>query len=88
MSNFISYVYVLASLCFIAQASNFIAISTLNTHATRKANGLSIPPDMDTAFKTFINELESNLGKGLTDGTTSLSGAYDAFWAAHRKYKE
>jgi hypothetical protein len=86
VSNFISYVYVLASLCSIAQAGNFVAISTLNAHATRKADGLSIPPDMGTAFNTFINELESNLDKGLTDGTTSLSGAYDAFWAA--QYKE
>ena len=88
MLNFISYVYVFASLCSIAQAGNFVAISTLNAHATRKANRLSIPPDMETAFNTFISELESNPDKGLTDGTTSLKEAYDAFWVAHRKYKE
>jgi hypothetical protein len=39
---------------------------------------------METAFNTFISELESNPDKG----TTSLKEAYDAFWVAHRKYKE
>jgi hypothetical protein len=88
VSNFISYVYVLASLRSIAQAGNFNAISILNTHATWKANGSRIPPDMDTAFNTFVNELGLNRDKSLTDGTTSLSKAYYAFWAARKRHKE
>ena len=77
-----------SSLCSIAQADNFNTISTLNTRATWKANGLRIPPDMDTAFNTFVNELGLNRDKSLTDGTTSLSKAYYAFWAARKKHKE
>ena len=83
-----SYVYILVSLCSIAQAGNFDAISILNIHATRKANGLGIPSDMGTAFNTIIQELSLDLDKSLTDGTTSLGRAYDAFWAAHGKYEE
>jgi len=42
---------------------------------------------VDTTFETFIKELRLNLDKSPTDGTTSLSKAYYAFWTAHNKHK-
>ena len=75
-----------ASLRFIARAGNSDGISTLNAGATWRAKGPSnIPTDIDNAFKTFVNELSLNPDKSLTDGTTSLSKAYHAFWTAHKR---
>jgi hypothetical protein len=53
-----------------------------------RAKGPSnIPADVDAAFKTFVKELQENLGGSPTDGATSLGKAYYAFWAAHEKHK-
>ena len=38
-------------------------------------------------FEAFVEELRLNLDKSLTDGTTSLSKTYYAFWMAHNKHK-
>jgi hypothetical protein len=84
-----SQVYVVVSLCSITGAGDIDSISTLNAGATWRAKGPSnIPLDVDTAFKTFAEELNENLGKSPTDGATSLSKAYYAFWKVHKKYKQ
>ena len=63
------------------------SISALNAGATWKAKGPSeTPPDVAAAFETFIRELEANLDKSPTDGTTPFSKAYYAFWTAHNKH--
>jgi hypothetical protein len=72
----------------IARAGAFESISTINAGATWRAKGLSnLPADVDAAFKTFLEELKENLDGNLTDGATSLSKAYYAFWAAHKRHK-
>ena len=64
------------------------SISALNAGATWKAKGPSaIPQDVAAAFEIFVKELDANLGKSPTDGTTPFSKAYYAFWTAHNKHK-
>jgi hypothetical protein len=42
---------------------------------------------VDAAFEIFVKELKENPDGSPTDGTTSLSKAYYAFWTAHKKHK-
>jgi hypothetical protein len=78
----------LSAYTLIAEAGAFESITTINTGATWRAKGPSnIPADVDAAFKTFLEELKENLDEDPTDGATSLSKAYYAFWAAHKKHK-
>ena len=68
--------------------------STLNTGATWRVKGPdNIPQDVVAAFQVFTTELiaifnqssadEGLINQSVTDGTTALSKAYFAFWAAH-----
>ena len=63
-------------------------MSTLNTGAAWMAKGLdNIPADVAAAFKAFTTALIANpdADQSLTDGTTALSRAYLAFWAAYNR---
>ncbi|OCK89838.1 uncharacterized protein K441DRAFT_680863 [Cenococcum geophilum 1.58] len=64
------------------------SMSTLNTGASWMKKGLdNIPADVAAAFQAFTTALRANLDadQSLTDGTTALSRAYLAFWAAHNR---
>jgi hypothetical protein len=79
-------VYAVASLCSIAKAGHTDSITAINAGATWRAKGPNnIPQDVAAAFTTFVNALSMNPDESATDGTTPLSRAYYAFWAAHRE---
>lgn len=64
------------------------SMSTLNTGAAWMAKGLdNVPVDVDDAFQAFTTALRANsdADQSLIDGTTALSRAYLAFWAAHNR---
>jgi hypothetical protein len=77
---------------YIAKADDFNAIKVLDAYATWKVNesATPVPPDIAAAFTTFIKELgwsESLSKDRLTDGVTSLSRPYYAFWEAHKAHE-
>jgi len=79
-------VYAVASLCSIAQAGHTENITTINAGAAWRAKGPNnIPQDVADAFTTFVDALSRNPDESATDGTTTLSRAYYAFWRAHRE---
>jgi hypothetical protein len=79
-------VYAVASLCSIAKAGHTDSITAINAGATWRAKGPNnIPQDVAAAFMTFVNALSMNPDESATDGTTPISRAYYAFWAAHRE---
>ena len=61
-------------------------MGTLNAGAAWMKKGLdNVPADVAAAFQEFTRALRANsdADQSLTDGTTALSRAYFAFWAAH-----